>query len=173
MIHCRGERLDLWQKREGKSCLYISTLQQEQRDKEIEKTRKRRGKKRTRWHSLSEEAAYRNMYPLCLSPSAPVLCCPLFSSLQPVQICSHLFSVTQPPPKPTFLSHLFPFFPCFEVVVTHPGGTIAGNFVPMHLPETCALRYGIQSRSHKQVDQPKYTSWDGNKGTRFSRRLHP
>lgn len=50
---------------------------------------------------------------------------------------------------------------------------MASDFIPKHLPEACALRYGILSLSHIQVDQPEYTPEDGNKGTRFSLRLVP
>lgn len=113
------------------------------------------------------------MYPLCLFP--PVLCCPLFSSPQPVQICSSLFPATHPPP-PT-QAHIYPpsppFLPLFEAVVTRPGGTIASDFIPMQLPESSALRYGILSLSDKQVDQPIDTVEEANKGARFSLRLDP
>lgn len=87
---------------------------------------------------------------------------------------SYVFLATQPPPKPTCVLPSPAILPLIEALVTHPaGGTMASNFIPMHLPETCALRYGIQSLSHKRVDQPKYTSGDGNKGTRLSLRLDP
>lgn len=178
-IHSSGGRLDLchWQRGERKCSLCISSLQRVQTAKEIGgKKQQKRERGKERGHSdifgLRRQHTATRTYSAS-PPSPPVLCCPLFFSLQPVQIRSHLFPVTQPPPKPRFLSHLLPFPPCFQAVVTHPGGTIAGDFIPMHLPETCALRYGILSVSHKQVDQPKCTSQDGNKGTRFSLRLDP
>lgn len=76
---------------------------------------------------------------------------------------------TQPPP-PTPSP---PFLPLFRAQVTHPGGTIACDFIPMHRSETSALRYGILSLNNKQVDQPKYTSEEIDKSTRFSLRLDP
>lgn len=54
-----------------------------------------------------------------------------------------------------------------------PGGTIAADLIPMLLPGTSALRYGILSLSHKQVDQPQSTSWDDHKSPRSSLRLDP
>ncbi|KAJ4934769.1 hypothetical protein JOQ06_007551, partial [Pogonophryne albipinna] len=62
----------------------------------------------------------------------------------PLQIHSYLFLATQPPPKPTFFLPSPAILPLIEVVVTHPaGGTMASNFIPMHLPETCALRVSL------------------------------
>lgn len=106
-----------------------------------------------------------------LSPfSPPVFGCLLFSSLLPF---SHLFHATQPPPNPPTPTPSPPFLPLFRAQVTHPGGTIACDFIPMHRSETSALRYGILSLNNKQVDQPKYTSEEIDKSTRFSLRLDP
>lgn len=103
-----------------------------------------------------------------LSPfSPPVFGCLLFSSLLPF---SHLFHGTQPPPNPHPISSLSSLV---QGSSHTPGGTIACDFIPMHRSETSALRYGILSLNNKQVDQPKYTSEEIDKSTRFSLRLDP
>lgn len=130
-IHCNGYRqIKRWKKNEREG---------------------ERKRNRTRWHSWNIPSA-------CLTSFPPVLCYTLF--FLPAA-CSNTPPLIPYHPAPTQADISLPsppLFPLFAAVVTHPDRTIAGDFIPMHLPETCALRYGILSLSQKQVDQPKYTS---------------
>lgn len=120
----------------------------------------------TRWRSSGKEAHWSMnlLYLPSLHLSLAVCCFPP---------CSHfpIYSMA-PSPHPTPTPSP-PFLPLFRAQATHPGGTIACDFIPMHRSETSALRYGILSLNNKQVDQPKYTSEEIDKSTRFSLRLDP
>lgn len=108
-------------------------------------TKKETKVERTRWHLLSTGTQHNKLSPHRSSSShlfSAVHCLPphrLFKSaptyvLHPAPTQAH----NRPP-----YSHLRP------LLITHPGATKAGDFIPMRLPHTSAPRYEILSLDKK------------------------
>lgn len=88
--------------------------------------------KRTRWHSLPEKAAHWER----VGTSPPLSTCPLLHVVFLSSACSNfLLSCSLPPTPRALISTPSPsFLPLFKAVITHPGITISGDFIPMQLP---------------------------------------
>ena len=134
-----------------------------------DKTRKsKREEKRGQGDILCLRRQYTGTSNLSSSPIFST--CSLLSVVFHSAACSDPLALVPYHPAPT-QTHIFlpstPLLLLFRAVGTHPGGTMASDSIPMHRPRIVALRYGILSLSHKQVEQHRYTLQGSNKGTRF------